>query len=145
MSKKDETYAEMSKRIDGIENDIYILRERSHKNEDTQGVMVAAVDRISDQLVSVFEKQDQLSVKMIESFKEHNARFKNIEDIAKKDKETLDQMRMVTSHWKTIVWVIFISAIIGFSFETGIRDMLHVVAGDKIAQINKVVNSSGQS
>ena len=49
-----------------------------------------------------------------------------------------DKIDMAASHWKTIFWVIVISSLIGFSFETGVRDILHFFVSDKIASIVKV-------
>jgi calcineurin-like phosphoesterase family protein len=132
MSKKDETYIEMSKRIDSAEEDIFILRDRFYKQDETQGVVVAAVERLSDQIMTVFENQDKFSEKVIETFKDHAVKFKDIED-------TTNNIKIVTSHWKTIVWMIIISCAIGFAFDNGIKDILRVLAGNKVAAVVSMI------
>ena len=135
MSKKDDVYQEISRRIDHMQNDIYILSDRTHEYSQTQGVIVGAVEKIGDQLASLFEKQDQLSAKMIESFKEHNDRFRDIE-------EQTGKIKIVSNHWKTIVWVIVISSAIGFAFDNGIKDILKGIASGKIADVTHVMREA---
>jgi len=121
---------EMSKRIDSNQNDILILRERTHNIQETQGVIVGAVEKLSDQIISVFEKQDQLSKKIIDSVKENNEKFKQFES-------PISKINIVTNNWKTILWIIIISTVIGFSFESGIKDFIKVVA---VKSVSKVVD-----
>lgn len=120
MAKKDEVYSEISKRIDSNENDILILRERTHDMDERQGITVAAIEKMSVQLLNIFDITEKLSKKTEEM------------------KQTTDKIKLVSSHWKTILWVILISSLIGFSFETGIRDIIHYVVGEKIASVIKV-------
>src|SRR6185312_4094927 len=115
--KKDDVCSELSKRIDTVQEDIFILRSKSDMSEHTQAATVATLEKFDDQLITICQNQDGLSSRMINSFKEHSERLTEIE-------ATTNKIKLVSSNWKTIIWIIIISAIIGFSFETGIRDML---------------------
>ena len=132
MVRKIEASAEMSRRIDILQNEISILKEKTHDNEEASGVVVATVERLSDRAKAIFEEQKKFSEKVIDTFKEHAIRFKEIE-------EETNKIKLVTSHWKTIVWIIIVSSAIGFSFDNGIKNILKVINGEKNVAVSKII------
>jgi hypothetical protein len=139
MSEKDNiAYSEISKRIDRTEEEILIVRERVHDLKGNQGYIMAAVEKIDDSLIRVFENQNNLQEKNLEVQKQHAEKFAEIEKITKK-------IEIVSSHWKTICALIIIPLIIGFCAENGAKDTVKVIARliapDKVIKAAETINN----
>lgn len=139
MIEKDNiAYSEISKRIDRNEEEILIVRERVHDLKGTQGYIMAAVEKIDDSLLRVFENQNNLQEKNLEFQKQHAEKFVEIEKITKK-------IEIVTSHWKLICSIVILSAFFGFCAENGMKDTIRIAARlimpDKIIKAAETINN----
>ena len=110
-------YFEMSKRIEGIEGISFTLNERMHKSEKDQGSIILSVEKVTDQLSVIFQK-----------LKNNDEKIKEIEEI-------VSPIKLVKSHWKLIMWIIFASSSMGFAFEGGVKNIFTFFNKYQVSQI----------
>ena len=116
--KEKNVLGELSRRINNGEKDIIILREKTTRLENNQALIIATLEKIDNTLNMVYQNQNTLADKFINSNKGLSERLNEAE-------KTTRTINFAASHWKIIVWIIVISAVIGFSFENGVRDILY--------------------
>lgn len=120
MLKNSELYYEVSKRIDGVEGMVATLNDRLYESDKAQSSIVVSSEKIIDQLTIIFNK-----------LKKNDEKINEIEN-------TISPIKLVKSHWKLIMWIVFTSSSLGFAFDGGIKSIVHAV--DKYSISNSVQN-----
>lgn len=121
MAKSNESYIEMSKRVDGVEGMMSTLNDRLYESDKTQGSVVISLEKITDQLSVVFNK-----------LKNNEEKFKEIEELT-------SPIKLVKSHWKLIIWIFLTSSSVGFAFDGGIKNIAHFFEKYKIESVTQSV------
>jgi hypothetical protein len=123
---------EISKRIDGIEEEVVRVRDKIHDFRTENGAIILNIGEIDNTLTNIYQNQKSLSANVIDL----NKRLGELEKISL-------QIKIVTSHWKLIFGMIAISVLIGFAVENGLKDVVKILLPDKVVQAAKVINSDG--
>lgn len=114
-------YDQMSKRVDSIEMDVEIIKERFYKGDKIQVDVVNFTGKIADQISIVSQK-----------LKDNDCKFKEIEEI-------ISPIKLLKSHWKVILWACIASSSLGFAFDGGVKSIVHVIDKYKIYQVSQNV------
>jgi len=125
---------ELSKRVDNNNNEILSLRTRAHRTENTQAGMISILDKLDNNLKTIYENQECISLKMIESFKDITMRISEAEKIT-------NQIKLVTAHWKSLLIIAIFFAGLGFAFDNGIKDLLRATLPDKAIKVGDIIKS----
>lgn len=128
----DNIYDEMTE----VKEEILRLRDRSHEMETTLPVIVASVDKFvdknADQMMAIFEKQKKLDDALFQSLKEQSLKIADIEKVT-------NGIKLVATHWKSLIVVAIIFAVLGFTFEKGIKDIVVALLPDKAVKAAQVI------
>lgn len=116
----------MSKRVDGVEGMISTFNDRLHESNKTQGNIVISVEKITDQLSVIFQK-----------LKSNDEKIKEIDEKIKETNEEIAPIKLVKSHWKLIMWLVFASSSLGFAFDGGVKNIAHFIDRYKISQASQ--------
>lgn len=114
-------YDQMSKRVDSIEMDVEIIKERFYKGDKIQVDVVNFTGKIADQISIISQK-----------LKDNDCKFKEIEEI-------ISPIKLLKSHWKVILWACIASSSLGFAFDGGVKSIVHVIDKYKIYQVSQNV------
>ena len=123
---------QLSIRIDENSDEILRLRKRSHEMETTMPVIVASIDKNADQIMSIFEKQKSFDDRIVQAHKELLLRISEIEKVT-------NGIKLVATHWKSLISVAILFAVLGFTFEKGIKDIVVAFLPDKAVKAAKVI------
>ncbi len=107
----------LSMRIDDNSDEILRLRERSHDMETTIPIIGAAVDKHSEQLMKIFENQSKLDDKII-------LRIEKVEKVT-------EGIMLAAKHWKSILTIIILAIVVGFSVDNGLKDVIKTFVPDR--------------
>lgn len=124
------TYSEnvieqLSIRIDEHSDEILRLRERSHDMETTIPVMNVAIEKNHEHLMKIFEGQSKLDEKIM-------LKLERIEKL-------YDGLMLAKKHWKLLFVLGIFFAVLGFTFEKGMKDFIVALAPDSVVKVAKVI------
>lgn len=109
--------AELSKRIDKTENDISILRERSHESVIMHSETESAIVSIDSNIKNVYNNQNQLA----EKFDNLSLRISKVEGVT-------NDYQALKSNWKLIAGAMLFSALFGLSVQAEARELISFFA-----------------
>lgn len=123
---------QLSIRIDEHSDEILRLRERTHEMETTIPAIVSSVDKNADQIMSIFEKQKSFDGRIVQEHEKLLTRISEVEKVT-------NGIRLVATHWKSLIIVAILFAVLGFTFEKGIKDIVVALLPDKAVKAAQVI------
>jgi hypothetical protein len=119
MQMQNDKHTKISKKFNSSEDIIFDINQRLCQNEKAETHIVFSIEKITDQLSVVFQK------------------LKNNDEKIKEIEEVISPIKLIKSHWKLIMWIVFTSSSLGFAFDGGVKNIMHFIDKYKIASVSQ--------